>query len=84
MYLYHILFVSMNICGIDCQKKKLLQNTDRKGSIQNEWSGHSSSSIHKGHGKVKEKQKKAPKEKCKKGVVILTKDGVTMLPVWKT
>jgi hypothetical protein len=49
-------------------KKKLLQNTDRKGSIQNEWSGHSSSSIHKGHGKVKEKQEKSTKgemlERC--------------------
>jgi hypothetical protein len=23
-YLFHVLFVSMNICGIDCQKKKLV------------------------------------------------------------
>jgi hypothetical protein len=35
-------------------------------------------------GRSKKNRKKAPKEKCKKGAVILTKDGVTMLLVWKT
>jgi hypothetical protein len=29
MYLYHILFTLINICGIDCQKKKGLSSPRR-------------------------------------------------------
>ena len=40
MYLYHVLFVAMNICGIDCQKKKnqdpekLLVYPEKRGGLR--------------------------------------------------
>ena len=39
MYLYHVLFVAMNICCIDCQKKtqdpeKLLVYPEKRGGLR--------------------------------------------------